>query len=77
MHLAQEVFVALTGGACLHLGDLVGQAPDPAQVLGGCFGTGGGPFHVALGWRVRQHEPTRGVCAVLRDDREGIDDVVL
>ena len=35
------------------------------------------PFHIALGRRIRQHEPARNIGAVFRDDVVGVDSVAL
>ena len=50
---------------------------DAGEVLVSGLGPGGGPFDVTFRRAVGEDEPARGVGAVLVDDRDGIDDVVL
>ena len=58
-------------------GDLADQPPQPLHEAPGALHAFLGPDHVALGRRVRQHEPARGVGAVGGDDVVGVDGVLL
>ena len=53
------------------------QPPDALHEAVRAFDAGLGPDHVALGRRIRQHEPARRVGAVAGDDVVGIDHVLL
>ena len=57
--------------------DLAGQAPQALDLLERALNAVLGPDDVALGRRIRQHEPARRVGAVGRDDLVGIDGVAL
>ena len=57
--------------------DLADQPPEALRLLIGALHAGLGPDHVAIGRRIRQHEPARGVGAVAGDDFVGIDRVAL
>ena len=48
---------------------LVDQPPEPVQVAPGAVDAGVGPFQVAVGRAVGEHEQARGVGAVALDDR--------
>ena len=51
------------------------HAIQPFQEARRALDPGLGPFHVALGRRVRQHEQPRGIGAVGGDDQLGVDDI--
>ena len=57
--------------------DIVDQPPDALREAPGAFDARLGPLDVALGRRVRQHEPAGRIGAVICDDLFGIDDVLL
>ena len=56
--------------------DLAIEPPQPLHETPGALHAFLGPDHVALGWRVGEHEPARGVGAVSFDDVVGVDDVL-
>ena len=53
------------------------QSPEPLHEAVRAFDAGLGPDHVAVGRRIRQHEPARRIGAVAGDDVVGIDDILL
>src|SRR4029079_6603732 len=57
--------------------DLADEAPQALRLLERALNAGLGPDDIALGRRIRQHEPARGVGAVSRDDLVRIDGVAL
>ena len=56
---------------------VAGDAEQPLLEAPGAGDAGLGPFEIALGRRVREHEPARGVGAVVADDLVRVDDVLL
>ena len=60
-----------------NLGGLADQPPQPVGEAPGALHAALGPFDVALGRRIRQHEPARHVGAVGRHDVVGVDGVPL
>ena len=77
MQRSQKVFVPLARLFLIHTGDFIAELPDTVQMLKRRFGTRGGPFHVALGWAVRQHKPPCRIGAVAADDADRINNVIL
>ena len=62
---------------CCYAGELAGKPPDALEELGRRLDPILRPDHVALGRRIREHEPARGIGAEALDDLVGIDDVAL
>ena len=67
----------LAGGRVGGRRKAVGQTPDALRKPAGAFDAGLGPFDIALGRGVRQHEPARDIGAVGRNDPVRVDRVLL
>ena len=64
--LAEHRRARQVGRGSAMLGGLADQPPEPLHEAPGALHAFLGPDHVALGRRIRQHEPARGVGAVAR-----------